>query len=113
MKLKRPAEIVVHPSAPAAPKLDERERLIWMLEELQRAITDSGPGNPSRITAIKQYDEMAARLAAIDEAAAADLDDEAAYLQWCDELHRMPTRWIEAAVLHYCDLHGLELKPAK
>ena len=45
--------------------------------------------------------------------AGVDLDDEAAYQQWCDELTRMPTRWIEAAVVHYCDLNGLELKPRK
>jgi hypothetical protein len=109
----RPAPVIPHPSAPAPLVIDERERLIWLLGELRDTIENAAPSNPARMGAIRQYDELAARLSVIDDARAADLDDEAAYQQWCDELTRMPTRWIEAAVVHYCDLNGLELKPRK
>tara|TARA_Y100000114_G_scaffold37135_1_gene32706 strand:- start:401 stop:739 length:339 start_codon:yes stop_codon:yes gene_type:complete len=107
------APIIAHPSAPAPLVIDERERLIWLLGELRDTIENAAPSNPARMGAIRQYDELAARLSVIDESRAADLDDEAAYQQWVDELPRMPARWVEAAVVHYCDVHGLELKPRK
>lgn len=110
---RRPAPVIPHPSAPAPLVIDERERLIWLLTELRETIENSAPSNPARMGAIRQYDELAARLSVIDEARAADLDDEAAYQQWVDELPRMPARWVEAAVVHYCDVHGLNLVPRK
>ncbi len=107
------APVIAHPSAPAPLVIDERDRLVWLLGELRLTIEQSGPGNPARMGAIRQYDDLAARLSVLDESRAADLDDEAAYQQWRDELPRMPARWVEAAVLHYCDVHALDLVPRK